>query len=216
MGGPSSPIPLAIPKGYVDWAPIKRAYIDRSPVPDTMDLAKEFGVSPQKLARAIFDEDWAVERCNYWVDKAQGSNVVALMANAAQRESKVIDLATEKGIAMLMIIGTMLEELDQMASQDKRKALTTRSSILTGLSMTYSNVTRNLAELGVTGLPKELRKAAKEQGGVDSKGDWRMPMIQKIEMAITMAKRGAEKAADVASVDLPARDVSQAAEVPAG
>lgn len=202
-------IPHALPKGFVDWAPIKRAYIDRSPVPDTTELAEEFGVSPQKLARAIYDEDWAVTRCKYWEEKAQGSNVVALMANAAQRESRVIDLATEKGIQMLLTVGTMLEELGQMgtaAPGTKKKALSTRASILTGLSMTYSNVTRNMAELGVTGLPKELRKAAKEQGGVDSKGDWRLPMIQKIEMAITMANQHREKEVlPVESTSVPAQ-----------
>lgn len=203
------PIPRALPKGYVDWAPIKRAYIDRSPIPDTRELAEEYGVSPQKLARAIFDEDWAVDRCKFWEEKAKGSNVVALMANAAARETKVIDLATQKGIVMLHTIGTMLEELD--TPELRKRALATRQSILTGLSITYSNVTRNLAELGVTGLPKELRKAAQLQGGVDSKGDWRLPMIDKITIAIETARRSQERDA----IPVQAAVVQEAAPVAA-
>lgn len=160
----------------VDWVALRRAFVERPERPLVDDLAKEFGVSPERIYRASSDEGWATMRASLAQDRLKEADAAMALVNAARTEGAVTRAFTDAALEVVQQVNTVVHDLAK-----KKVAENTRANTLNTCAFTLSNLANALARVGVVGLPKAL----KEQAGVDSgNGRWNPAMLQALNVTV--------------------------------
>ena len=160
----------------VDWVALRRAFVERPERPLVDDLAKEFGLSPERIYRASRDEGWPTMRAALADERLKQADAAMALVNAAKTEGAVTRAFTDAALEVVQQVNTVVQDLAK-----KRVAENTRANTLNTCAFTLSNLANALARVGVVGLPKAL----KEQAGVDSgNGRWNPAMLQALNVTV--------------------------------
>lgn len=160
----------------VDWVALRRAFVERPERPLVDDLAKEFGLSPERIYRASRDEGWPTMRAALADERLKQADAAMALVNAAKTEGAVTRAFTDAALEVVQQVNTVVQDLAK-----KKVAENTRANTLNTCAFTLSNLANALARVGVVGLPKAL----KEQAGVDSgNGRWNPAMLQALNVTV--------------------------------
>lgn len=160
----------------VDWVALRRAFVERPERPLYDELAKEFGVSPERIQRAARDDGWSTMRATFAEDRLKQADAAMVLVNAAKREGAVTHAFTSAALEVCAQVHTVVQDLSK-----KKMAEATRANTLNSCAFTLSNLANALARVGVVGLPKALKDSA----GVDSgNGRWNPAMLQALNVTV--------------------------------
>ena len=65
----------------VDWVALRRAFVERPERPLVDDLAKEFGLSPERIYRASRDEGWPTMRAALADERLKQADAAMALVN---------------------------------------------------------------------------------------------------------------------------------------
>ena len=160
----------------VDWVALRRAFVERPERPLYDELAKEFGVAPERITRAARDDGWSTMRAAFMEERLKQADAAMVLVNAAKREGAVTHAFTSAALEVCAQVHTVVQDLSK-----KKMAEATRANTLNSCAFTLSNLANALARVGVVGLPKALKDSA----GVDSgNGRWNPAMLQALNVTV--------------------------------
>lgn len=160
----------------VDWVALRRAFVERPERPLYDELAKEFGVSPERITRAARDDGWATMRATFAQERLKQADAAMALVNAAKAEGAVTHAFTSAALEVCAQVHSVVQDLSK-----KKMAEATRANTLNSCAFTLSNLANALARVGVVGLPKALKDSA----GVDNgNGRWNPAMLQALNVTV--------------------------------
>lgn len=155
---------------------MRRAFVERPERPLYDELAKEFGVAPERITRAARDDGWSTMRAAFMEERLKQADAAMVLVNAAKREGAVTHAFTSAALEVCAQVHTVVQDLSK-----KKMAEATRANTLNSCAFTLSNLANALARVGVVGLPKALKDSA----GVDSgNGRWNPAMLQALNVTV--------------------------------
>lgn len=182
----------------VDWIAVRRAFVERPERPLYDELAKEFGVAPERITRAARDDGWSTMRAAFMEERLKQADAAMVLVNAAKREGAVTHAFTSAALEVCAQVHTVVQDLSK-----KKMAEATRANTLNSCAFTLSNLANALARVGVVGLPKALKDSA----GVDSgNGRWNPAMLQALNVTVQNIMGAPQTPVPVEATPPPALD----------
>lgn len=156
------------------WDILRDAFLHRTPCPSYKELGEEFGVPHSSVSAMGREENWPKLRLdmqNQALAKAQAGEV---LAKAITAETVLTDNAKNVAIKLL----GKLEEIIENCPTDE-KTLRKSSDVLNTCSFAIHNVCSSMKNIGIVGLPRELKEAGKL-----GNNQWDKQLIQQINLTV--------------------------------
>lgn len=170
------PIPRN-PSKQPDWAAIRDAYMQRTPVPTYTELSEEYGVSCAVVARVANDQQWAICRKRAQDAALQAVNAGSVIMEAISADKETVEQLRRSAISTLIAVEQAGQHLLTLMSNpvNLRKGLDMANTA----SFALSNIANALKTVGVVGIPKALSDAGKMDNGRWDKG-----LLQQINVTV--------------------------------
>lgn len=163
---------MAITPRSFDWAPVRKAFVERNERPTYDELSGEFQIPIATLHRASSEEGWAALRAQYLEQQLAKADASGVLLKAIRIDQSLVTQASSVAI-------TLLEKLQEtLVSIDGKTAASSRASVLNTCSFAFKNVTDGLKSAGLLGISKTLD--AEGRGS----GQWNPKLLTQINVVV--------------------------------
>lgn len=157
----------------VDWAAMRRAFVERPDRPTYEELTREFGCTLDRVRKAASDEGWPTLRAQFLDQQlVQGDAAIALL-KAAKVDTLVVNRFSSTALEVL----TQLDHVVQTINQ--KGAAASRASVLNTVTFALNNLASAMHRVGCVGLPKAL----KDQADLGN-GRWNPQMLSALNVTV--------------------------------
>lgn len=175
-----------------DWAPLRQAFIERSPRPTYTELGEEFGITTSAVGKCSNEENWPALREAALERKLQKCDAQSVLLEAVQVDRTFIRKFANLGFVTLDKLTSTVESI-----QDARAAQTKAQALHTCMFAAF-NLAKSLHEAGIIGVSKTLDMAGKEDNG-----RWNPGLLQQINVTVQNLTDKAREAGVVLPTSAP-------------
>ena len=186
-----------IAQRVIDWEPIRKAFVERPKRLTYAELSVEFSIGESSIKTCAADEGWAMMRARRLELEMQRADAAQIIVEAAASDRAAIERFRTLAIRM---VNDTLADVESIAGEfTAAKRLNLRQTA----SFTILNLAQALKNVGLTGVPKELRDGL---GGSGASGEaWKAAVLVQVNQmagAVGSVSVGpAGKSGEVTKVD---------------
>jgi hypothetical protein len=165
---------MSLSPRFVDWAPVREAFVQRPTRPTYTELSTEFAIAQGVIGRTAADEGWPALRAQYLDGQLAKCDASAVLLEAVKVDRSLINQFTSVAISALSKLAQTIESIED------DRAPATKADALNTCSFAYVNLAKGLREVGVIGVSKSLDGAGKGDNG-----RWNPGLLQQINVNIS-------------------------------